>query len=163
MRISAAELRRFDAENAQLRADLEAEQRINGMGAERELALMAKFEAAERENAKLLAELEAMARAIDEEKIVSHIGVFNRGDDPVKAIKELMLWSEGVGEYFANEKAKEKIAALEAELEAIYSTEPVAWQISVPDEPELGTWICENEVGAGFNTIPLIPLPVRKS
>ena len=63
--------------------------------------------------APLLAEIERLTSAIDEEMIVSHIGVFNRGDDPVKAIKSLMLWSQGVGEYFANEKLKERVKELE--------------------------------------------------
>jgi hypothetical protein len=51
--------------------------------------------------------------ALDEEMVVSHIGVFKTTDDPRKAIKDLMLWSQGVGEYFAAEKAKERIAEME--------------------------------------------------
>jgi len=99
-----AELRRLDAE-------LSEEQRLNGMGAERELALMAKLEAAERENAKL-----------------------------------------------------------RAELEAIYSTEPVAWEVYVAyvdngyvvddlDDPQL----IDDMTNHDAVTTPLIPLPVRKS
>lgn len=51
---------------------------------------------AQRENAEL-------RNAIDQEMVTTHLGVFNRGDDPVKAIRELMLWSQGVGQYFAME------------------------------------------------------------
>jgi len=101
----AAELRRLDAE-------LSEEQRLNGMGAERELALMAKLEAAERENAKL-----------------------------------------------------------REELEAIYSTEPVAWMLSDKKRPFSEPWPtrCDSEayrvakVHPDFSCAPLIPLPVRKS
>ncbi len=50
---AAAELRRLDADNAQLRKELEEEQRINAMGSERELALMAKLEEARRELEKI--------------------------------------------------------------------------------------------------------------
>ena len=63
-------------------------------------------------------ENEELRNAIDQEMVIAHLGVFNRGDDPVKAIKELMLWSQGVGEYFA----KEKLAALKAQ-----STEPFGY------------------------------------
>lgn len=60
-------------------------------------------------------ETKELRNAIDQEMVIAHLGVFNRGDDPVKAIKELMLWSQGVGEYFA----KDKLAALKCENEEL--------------------------------------------
>ncbi len=102
----AAELRRLDAEVAE-------QCRINAMGAERELALMAKLEASQRENAQL-----------------------------------------------------------RAELEAIYSTEPALFvspgqlaEHEDPDEPssKAGEYLPARKTSAGFFTLPLIPLPVRKS
>lgn len=45
---AAAELRRLSAENAQLLKEVDDQCRLNGMGAERELALMAKLESAQR-------------------------------------------------------------------------------------------------------------------
>jgi hypothetical protein len=56
--------------------------------------------------------------------VISHLGVFNDGDDPVAAIKKLMQWSQGVGEYFAGEKEKDRIAALTAQVEQ--AAQPVA-------------------------------------
>jgi predicted RNase H-like nuclease (RuvC/YqgF family) len=46
----------------QLEAEVQEQCRINGMGAERELALMAKVERLERENAELKAKLESMTK-----------------------------------------------------------------------------------------------------
>ena len=64
---------------------------------EQEIAsLRQQLDEAQRENAEL-------RNAIDQEMVTTHLGVFNRGDDPVKAIRELMLWSQGVGQYFAME------------------------------------------------------------
>lgn len=62
----------------------------------------AKIAAVEREN-------EELRNAIDREMVIAHLGVFNRGDDPVKAIKELMLWSQGVGEYFAAKNFRSRV------------------------------------------------------
>lgn len=56
------------------------------------------------EIAQLKARLQAFVQALDKEMVTSHIGVFNENDDPAKAINDLMLWSQGVGEYFAAEK-----------------------------------------------------------
>jgi len=59
--------------------------------------------------------LEHVERTIDEEMVACHIGVFNREDDPKKALNSLMVWSQGVGEYFA----KEKVEALQRENERL--------------------------------------------
>jgi hypothetical protein len=62
----------------------------------------------EAELASLRSKLSDIVAAIDNERIVSCIGTFELGDDPKKAIGELMLWSQGVGEYFALEKLRSK-------------------------------------------------------
>ncbi len=45
--------------------------------------------------------------AIDEQMIVTHLGVFERNDNPKDAINKLMEWSKVVGEYFCKEENKE--------------------------------------------------------
>jgi hypothetical protein len=79
---------------------------------DRAAAELRRLAAVEAENEALRARIAEFVAALDEEKVVSHIGVFNEHDDPRKAIKDLMLWSQGVGEYFA----KEENEALKAEL-----------------------------------------------
>ena len=64
-------------------------------------------------NNELRTEVERLVTAIDEQMTSTHIGVFNLGDDPAEAIGKLMLWSQGVGEYFATEKCEEALAAIE--------------------------------------------------
>jgi len=78
----------------------------------------------ERFNKELLEENDKLIRALDEEMVCCHLGVFDRGDDPKKAINILMHWSQGVGEYFTrdelNQVLEEKerfINAQEEELE----------------------------------------------
>ena len=60
--------------------------------------------------AELVEKIAELTSAIDEQMVVTHLGVFNPGDDPKVAIHRLMCWSQDVGEYFA----KDKLAALEA-------------------------------------------------
>ncbi len=54
-----------------------------------------------------LGERDALVRAIDDEMVSCHIGVFNLGDDPKKAINALGVWSQGVGAYFAERERDE--------------------------------------------------------
>ena len=49
----------------------------------------------------LLAENKTLIEAIDEEMVSCHLGVFNSGDDPRKAINLLMWWAQGLGAYEA--------------------------------------------------------------
>ena len=49
----------------------------------------------------LLAENKILIEAIDEEMVSCHLGVFNSGDDPRRAINLLMSWAQGLGEYEA--------------------------------------------------------------
>lgn len=63
------------------------------------------------------ARIKQLESALDQEMVITHLGVFNPGDDPVKAIKELMLWSQGVGEYFAKEQTQAREDELVAEIE----------------------------------------------
>jgi len=83
-------------------------------------------------SAPLLERIKTLVSAIDEEMVVSHLGVFNEGDDPSAAIKKLMLWSQGVGEYFA----KERITELEQQLEA--ARKDAGWR-PIESAPKDGT------------------------
>ena len=56
--------------------------------------------------------------ALDHQMVVTHLGVFNDGDDPVEAIKKLMDWSQGVGEYFARDKYRAVMEQAVKEMEA---------------------------------------------
>jgi hypothetical protein len=60
---------------AEAQSEREEQARLNGMGAERELALMSKLQEAERREAKLLARLEAA------EAVCEAAGKFIRGDE----------------------------------------------------------------------------------
>lgn len=59
--------------------------------------------------------IDQLEKTIDNEMVVCHLGVFNSGDDPKKAIDTLMQWSQGVGEFFA----KDKIATQQARIEQL--------------------------------------------
>ena len=65
---------------------------------------------------KRIAELEA---AIDEQMVVTHLGVFNSGDDPKAALHKLMCWSEDVGAYFAKLEAQQAQAAQDVRNQAL--------------------------------------------
>ena len=57
------------------------------------------------------AERDRCVKAIDHNLVIcGELGVFNVGDDPLKAIKMLMDWQGGVSEYFAKEKYEKIIA-----------------------------------------------------
>jgi hypothetical protein len=66
---------------AEAQSEREEQARLNGMGAERELALMSKLREAERRGAKLLARLEAA------EAVCEAAGKFIRGAD---------VWDDGL-------------------------------------------------------------------
>ncbi len=52
----------------------------------------------------LMTEIKEHVNALDDQMVSTHIGVFDRGDNPKDAIKQLMEWSQSVGEYFEKEK-----------------------------------------------------------
>jgi len=53
---------------------------------------------------KLEARIKEIERALDEQMVVTGMGVFDPSDDPKAAIAMLMDWSRGVGAYFAGRK-----------------------------------------------------------
>jgi hypothetical protein len=65
----------------------------------------------EAENATLTARVEATERrlklleeVIDEEMVVSHLGVFERDDDPKVALNKLQCYAQDLGSYFAQDE-----------------------------------------------------------
>lgn len=69
----------------------------------------------------LRARVKELVNAIDNEMVVSHLGVFNSGDDPKVALNKLLAFSESVGAFFAQEELTQlrtRITELEAEKNA---------------------------------------------
>ena len=56
-----------------------------------------------------IAELEA---AIDNELVVSHLGVFNSGDDPKIALNKLQCYEQDLGAFFAQDQLKQQSAEI---------------------------------------------------
>lgn len=54
--------------------------------------------------AEVTRERDTLVRAIDEAMVNAHLGVFNTGDDPKTAINQLMVWSQDVGAYVADQE-----------------------------------------------------------
>ena len=73
--------------------------------------LTARVRELEEENARLVS-------AIDEHMVVSHIGVFNRGDDPKDALNKIACYEQGIGEYFGKE-LRDQLAASQAYAEQL--------------------------------------------
>lgn len=78
-------------------------QQILDMQDDRHRLLTTRVRELEEENARLVS-------AIDEHMVVSHIGVFNRGDDPKIALNKIACYEQSLGEYFGKE-LKDQLAA----------------------------------------------------
>ena len=50
------------------------------------------------------ARIKALEQAIDNEMVVSHLGVFNPGDDPKVALNKLQCYAEDLGSFFAQDQ-----------------------------------------------------------
>ena len=61
---------------------------------------------------KLTKELDALVDAIDNEMVVTHMGVFNPGDDPKVALNKICCYAQDLGKFFAEDACKEQLAAL---------------------------------------------------
>ena len=61
---------------------------------------------------KLTKERDALVDAIDNEMVVTHMGVFNLGDDPKVALNKICCYEQDLGKFFAEEACKEQLAAL---------------------------------------------------
>jgi CBS-domain-containing membrane protein len=62
-------------------------------------------------HAEVVAERDALVRAIDDAMTSAHIGVFNPGDDPKDAINRLAVYEQGIGEYFMKAD-RDRLAAM---------------------------------------------------
>ena len=60
----------------------------------------------------LRARVRELEGAIDNKMVVSHLGVFNPGDDPKVALNKLQCYSQDVGAYFAHEENQQLRDAL---------------------------------------------------
>lgn len=60
-------------------------------------------------NAEQAERIKQLERALDDQMVSTHLGVFGPKDDPIMAIHKLMCWSQDVGAFFA----KDRIAQLE--------------------------------------------------
>ena len=78
--------------------------------------------------------IKELESAIDNELVMSHLGVFNSGDDPKVALNKLQCYSEGVGGYFAFNQLREQateISQLKSVIakceDALLSLEAMSW------------------------------------
>ena len=71
------------------------------------------------EIAKRDARIAELEQSIDNELVVSHLGVFNPGDDPKAALNKLQCYSEGVGGFFARYQLHEQAAEIARLKEAL--------------------------------------------
>ena len=70
------------------------------------------------ENTALRARVTELEGAIDNEMVVTHLGVFGPGDAPKVALNKLMSYAEDLGAFFAQDELKNlrnRVAELEAE------------------------------------------------
>lgn len=61
---------------------------------------------------KLTKERDALVNAIDNEMVVTHMGVFNLGDDPKVALNKICCYAQDLGKFFAEDACKEQLATL---------------------------------------------------
>ena len=61
---------------------------------------------------KLTKERDELVNAIDNEMVVTHMGVFNAGDDPKVALNKIYCYAQDLGKFFAEDACKEQLAAL---------------------------------------------------
>ena len=72
------------------------------------------------------ARIKALEQAIDNEIVVSHLGVFNPGDDPKVALNKLQCYAEDLGSFFAQDQLNlqaAEIARLKAQLKSMERVE----------------------------------------
>ena len=60
----------------------------------------------------LTKERDELVNAIDNEMVVTHMGVFNAGDDPKVALNKICCYAQDLGKFFAEDACKEQLAAL---------------------------------------------------
>ena len=61
---------------------------------------------------KLTKERDELVNAIDNEMVVTHMGVFNAGDDPKVALNKICCYAQDLGKFFAEDACKGQLAPL---------------------------------------------------
>ena len=61
---------------------------------------------------KLTKERDELVNALDNEMVVTHMGVFNAGDDPKVALNKIYCYAQDLGKFFAEDACKEQLATL---------------------------------------------------
>lgn len=84
---------------------------------------------------KLTKERDALVDAIDNEMIVTHMGVFNPGDDPKVALNKICCYAQDLGKFFAEDACKEQLLAL-AEQNAKMRAFVIKVSEQTPEKPD---------------------------
>ena len=68
---------------------------------------------------KLTKERDELVNAIDNEMVVTHMGVFNAGDDPKVALNKICCYAQDLGKFFTEDACKEQLATLAEQIEKL--------------------------------------------
>lgn len=72
---------------------------------------------------KLTQERDELVNAIDNEMVVTHMGVFNAGDDPKVALNKICCYAQDLGKFFAEDACKGQLAALAEQSDLVRAEE----------------------------------------
>ena len=72
---------------------------------------------------KLTKERDTLVDAIDNEMVVTHMGVFNAGDDPKVALNKICCYAQDLGKFFAEDACKGQLAALAEQSDLVRAEE----------------------------------------
>ena len=77
----------------------------------------------EKQVEKLTKEQDELVNAIDNEMVVTHMGVFNAGDDPKVALNKICCYAQDLGKFFAEDACKGQLAALAEQSDLVRAEE----------------------------------------
>ena len=107
------EIERLREQNKQLKAELKSiDGALNDPRANLTLTTSEIIWELKAQVEKLTKERDELVNAIDNEMVVTHMGVFNAGDDPKVALNKIYCYAQDLGEFFAEDACKEQLAAL---------------------------------------------------
>lgn len=84
---------------------------------------------------KLTKERDELVNAMDNEMVVTHMGVFNPGDDPKVALNKICCYAQDLGKFFAEDACKEQLLAL-AEQNAKMRAFVIKVSEQTPEKPD---------------------------